>query len=176
MLTPQQYAVYKGVSGKFGAVQFNFQSPHTYNPSNNKEKDFTGQTREKDGVKWKVREGAVFVDITSAKGKNVYDWENKITFALSVNDLGKILYGLRTAREGSEISLMHDPGAKSESAGKVRKHINFTSPSGPSAGFMLNVTQVTGKEKRSHTVPLSPDEVLIVGTLFQRAVSEALAW
>lgn len=175
-LNPQQYAVYKGMSGKFGAVQFNFQAPHYYNPENTKEKDFTGTIRERNGVKWKVREGAVFVDITSAKGKNEYDWDNKITFALSVNDIGKILFGLRTAHKGSEIALMHDPGAKSESAGKVRKHIKFSSPQGPSAGFLLSVTQVTGKEKRSHTVPLSPDEVLIVGTLLQTAVSRALAW
>ena len=130
---------------------------------------------EKDGVKWKAREGAVFVDITSARGKNEYDWDNKITFALSVNDLGKLIYGLRTNNE-DYLSLIHDPGAKSASAGKVRKHINFTSPNGPAEGYILSVTMVVGKDKRTHTVPLKPDEVLIIGTLFQTAVSKALAW
>ncbi len=174
MVTPQQYAIYKGVSGKFGAVQFNFQAPHRYCTSC-KKKDFTGELRECCG-KVSVREGAVFVDITSTKDKNVYDWENKITVALSINDLGKILYGLRTAKVGTEVKLMHDPGAKTAASGKIQKHIVFSSPKGPAVGFMLNVSQVTGQERRAHMVPLSPDEVLVVARLFDTAITRALAW
>lgn len=180
MVTPQQYAIYKGVTGKFGAVQFNFQAPHKYCTSC-KTKDFTGALKECcSGSRVSVREGAVFVDITSAKDKNVYDWDNKITVALSVNDLGKVVYFLKTGRdprEGkAELKLMHDPGAASAAKGKVQKHILFASPNGIASGFMLNVTQVSGQDKRSHNVPVSGDETMVLATLLQTAISKALAW
>jgi len=81
--------------------QFNFQAPHFFR---DKQKDFTGVNalgedgKMKEG--WKIREGAVFLEITSTKDKNVYDWENKVTIALSTNDLGKVLFGIKTGNEG----------------------------------------------------------------------------
>ncbi len=173
-MNPLQYAVYKGVKGKFGAVQFNLQAPHYFK---DREKDFTGAKafgedgKLKEG--WKIREGAVFMEITSTKEPNVYDWENKITVALSTNDLGKVLFGLKT---GNETKLMHDPGAKSESAGAVQKHVNISSPNGTAEGCMIRVSQTSAGQTKSHTVPLSGDELLVLATLVQSAISRSLNW
>ena len=177
-MQPLQYAIYKGTGGKHGAVQFNLQSPHYYQ---GKTKDFTGEEalelgeggrrRLKEG--WKIREGCVFMEITSAKGKNEYDWNSKIIFALSVNDIGQILFTLIT---GEETRLMHDPGAKTEAQGAVKKYMTISSPQGTSTGVLISAAQQSGGEKRSHTVPVSGAEVLVLRSLFQEATSKALAW
>ena len=173
-----QYAVYKGTGGKFGAIQFNLQVPHYYK---GKEKSFNGKDSNGDWIfegsklkeGWKIREGAVFMEITSTKDKNIYDWENKIVLALSVNDIGKVLLGLLT---GDEVKIMHDPGAKSEAQGTVKKYLTVTSPKGPAVGVLFSATQTAGGDKRTHTVPLSGDEVIVLRSLLQQAISAALNW
>lgn len=182
-MNPMQYAIYKGTGGKFGAVQFNLQRPHFYQ---GKTKDFTGhqaldeQGKRKEG--WKDREGCIFLEITSAKAgqKNVYDWDNKIILALSITDIGKILYFLVTGKDpgkgGDRLSIMHDPGAKSQSAGAVKKFLSMFSPNGTSAGCLITAKQVTGSEERKHTVPLTGDEVIVLRSLLQAAIPSTLNW
>jgi len=174
-----QYAVYKGTGGKFGAIQFNLQVPHYYK---GKEKSFNGKDSSGDSIfaegwklkdGWKIREGAVFLEITSAKDKNVYDWENKIILALSVTDMGKVVMGLLT---GEECKIMHDPGAKSESQGAVKKYLTITSPKGPAVGVVFSATQTSGGDKRTHTVPMTGDEVIVLKNLLERAIARALNW
>ncbi len=175
MIKPQQYNIYKGVGGKFGAAQFNLQYPHYY-CSNTKcrTKNFDGpeQLCQCKDVKMIAREGAVFCEIASAKAANVYDWDNKIIMALSVADMGKIVTGLRM---GTEVKLMHDPGAKSDHAGQVRKNLNFGLPS--EKGCIISAMETGGSdEPKKHTVPLTLDEVTVLVKLFESAVVRCLAW
>jgi hypothetical protein len=149
-----QYNIYKGSSSRFGAVQFNLKLP----VQNDKEE-------------W--QDGCVFLNITSATGPNVYDWSKKIVFALSVNDLAQLVFGMKT---GNEVKLYHDPGAKSESAGAVKKSLWFTSPKGTLEGGMLTVSQQKGDEQLKHTVPLSGYELIALITLFETAISKCLGW
>lgn len=180
---PMQHAIYKGLSGKFGAAQFNLQLPHKYCPQC-KKKDFQGnltECSEHKGEKLVSREGTVFLEATSSKDKNVYDWEKKTVMALSVTDLSKLLHGLLTGCVGKdgapgEVKIMHDPGAKTETMGKVQKYITLTSPRGPSEGFMLNVSEFGGQEKKIHTIPLTPDEAVVLRALFQAAIPRIMAW
>lgn len=173
-MDPLQYAVYKGTGGKFGAIQFNLQQPHFYA---GKQKDFTGseafefvdgKRKLKEG--WKLREGCIFLEITSAKDRNVYDWENKVIMALSVNDMGKLLVGLKIP---GKTEIMHDPHAKTEKQNTVKKFLNCTLSE---KGALFSVTQVAGGEKRSHSVPLSPDEVVILRRLLEKGITTALGW
>ena len=176
-----QFAVYKGIGGKYGALQFNLQPPHYYRGKEKSHdgKDSNGQSifesenswKLKDG--WKIREGAVFLEITSATGPNVYDWDNKIILALSVIDIGKVLMKLLT---GEKCEIMHDPGAKSQSQGTVKKFLNIISPDGPSVGVVFTATQISGGEKRTHTVTMSGSEVIILKNLFDRAIARTLNW
>ena len=172
-----QYSIYKGTGGNHGALQLNFQKPHFYNQ---KQKDFTGDIalEIKDGKKtlkpgWKEREGAIFLEITSTKEKNIYDWENKIVMALSVDDMGKVLYTLLT---GEECKIIHDPGAKSSSAGEVNKLLSIISPQGVKAGCIVTATQTTNGNKVTHKVPVTASEVIILRSLLNSAVSRALNW
>jgi hypothetical protein len=170
-----QFSVYKGTGGKWGAAQFNLQDPHCYS---GKEKDFTGQRAFQDGKLqegWKVRPGCVFFEITSTvEGqKNVYDWANKIILALSVSDIGKMLLSLTT---GKECKIMHDPHAKSDKAGDVKKFLTLISPKGTVEGAILSASQTSEGETRKHTVPLTGDEVINLRCLLQSAVSRALGW
>lgn len=170
MKQPLQYAVYKGVMSKYGAIQFNLQRPHYYM---GKQKDFTGQEALIDGKLqegWKIREGCVFTEITSAKDKNVYDWDNKIILALSVNDIGKLLLGLTKT---GETQLMHDPGAGTKTQSVVKKYLKVTVSD---KGALFTCTQTSGGESKSHTVPLSPDEVVTLRVLLSRAVEISLNW
>lgn len=169
-----QYAIYKGMTGKHGAVQFGYQKAHYYQ---SKQKDFDGnQALDENGrlvEGWKIREGAIFLEITSTKDKNVYDWDNKIVIALSITDMGKVLFTLRT---GEECKITHDPGAKSDTAGQVRKYLNISSPGGTAKGVLIQATQTQGEDKKSHMVPLTGDEVLVLAQLLQTAISSSLGW
>lgn len=176
----QQFSCYKGISGRFGAAQFTLAVPYNF-CSQCKERDYIGSMREHCNQKTEVRDGAVFLNICSPAGPNQYDWENKVVFALSIVDIGKLLYGLRSGcvdgdGNPSEVKLMHDPGAKTETMGKVQKHLNLTSPKGARVGFMLNVAQINGNERKSHTVPLTSDEATVLATLLAAAIPRILAW
>lgn len=176
---PLQYAVYKGMSGKFGAAQFNFQPAHFYK---DRDKDFTGkfaldaQGKLLEDQGWKQREGAVFIEVAPPLGGNKYDWEQgkKITMALSVTDMGKIVHHLSS---GTECKIMHDPGAKTATQGAVKKYLNLSSPEGiMTRGTLLSLSQDSGGDKNNVTVPLSPDECIVVRQLLLTAISRALQW
>lgn len=172
-MLPQQFSIYKGVSGKHGALQFDLQLPHFYKE---KQKDFTGEVA-LDGFKmkegWNKREGAVFLQAASTIDKNVYDWEKKIVFALSVQDMAKVLHCLMT---GEECKLMHDPGAKSENQGAVKKFLNISSPNGTASGCILTLSQTTGGDTRRHSVPMDGSEVIALRQLLLTAIPRALGW
>lgn len=179
-MRPLQYPIYKGVGGKFGALQFNLQHPHYYGERGSTfegQKDFTGNRATDNTGKiqpgWKQREGAVFIEACSAKGKNEYDWENKITFACSVDDMGKLMLSLST---GAALDIMHDPGAKSSKAGQVRKHVKLFSKGITTEGAMMTVTETKNGETKEHRIPLSPAECLNLRELFRAAVVRSLNW
>jgi hypothetical protein len=178
-MRPIQHAIYKGMSGKFGAIQFNLQPPHYYNGKqksfNNLDSDGHSIFEDAGGLKegWKEREGVIFMDIASTKDKNVYDWDNKITMALSLIDIGKVLFTLAT---GKESSIMHDPGAKSESQGAVKKYLSVSSPNGTSEGVFFRCSQQAAGQTKKHEVPISGDEVMVLRQLLQSAVSRSLGW
>ena len=188
-MLPKQLEFFKGMSGKWGSAKFALAAPHFYcsvcRAKNFDNKDhprrFTSDGQEipacKDSEMWD-RDGAIFLDITSPeKGKkNVYDWANKITFALGLVDISKILLFLRTADVGGEMSLIHDPGAGTDTKGQTIKSLKLSSPKGLREGVILNVSKKAGEDIVSHTVPLSADEVLTLATLLQAALPKILAW
>jgi hypothetical protein len=185
VMNPLQLAFYKGVGGKHGALQFNLQRPHYYLKSNPKLKNYDGKFIPKRWLEGDMpvpleddltsREGALFMEVTSATGRNVYDWERKIVMALSINDMGKLLTVLEGLQQ--EVSIMHDPGAKTAAAGKVKKWLNVDSPDGLKTGVMVRVRMTAAdNETTSHTVPLSGDEVKVLAACIRAVIPAALAW
>jgi hypothetical protein len=190
-INPLQLAFYKGMGGKYGAVQFNPQLPHYYATVSEGEKklslkNFQGRFAKEEWKKkystlkdedFQSREGAVFMEICSASGKNEYDWNNKIIAAFSVTDLSKIL----TVLEGRvpEVEITHDPHAKSVNAGKIQKYFKFSvGKDGIKAGVLINASQfIKGTEGGTkHMVPLSGDEVLCLAASLRAFIPRALAW
>ena len=180
---PLQLAFYKGITGKFGAIQFNPQLPHYYVKTDSRLKNFEDRSIKPEWLEKNPtlsesdlasREGAIFLEITSAKDKNVYDWAKKIIFALSITDIAKFSEVL----EGklAEAKLMHDPGAKSERQGKVRKHLEVVNNG--EKGCMVTASEVVagGSSPTRHTVPLSTDECLALSEAMRAFISKALGW
>jgi hypothetical protein len=188
-MQPLKYSIYKGVSGKYGAVQFNYIKPHFYCSKDRKHKFFEGKTVKEASFKRDTpcprencqgtlssREGCILLDITSAVGRNKYDWDNKIIMQLTVTDIGQLMIGFLS---GKETKLMHDPGAKTANQGKVYKNLIWSSPNGPSEGGILTVTHMTDKNKETmvkHRVPLSPGELQILVSLLRGTIPNLLAW
>ena len=153
------FKVYKGMGGKgYGAAQFSL------SPARQE-----GEATEA---------GAVFMDITSPSAPNVYDWNQKIKMALGITDLGQILHFLRygTNQKGEDLSIFHDPGAKSETAGQTGKSFVMSSPGGIKEGFMLTVSQKTGDKTVTHRVPFNGAEAATLSQLVQAAISRVLGW
>lgn len=182
---PLQLPIYKGITGKYGAVKFNAQAPHFYVKSNPKLRNFDGRFI-KDS--WKqgnnnlsesdlvAREGAIFMDITSAKDKNVYDWDRKIIFAYNVMDVAKVVEWLE-GDGAQELKLMHDPGAGSKAKGKVQKFITWNSPKGFGVGCQIQASQRSaGGENIYHNVPISRHEMILIRELFKAFIPFALCW
>jgi len=182
-IRPLQLAFYKGMGGKHGAVQFNVQPPHYY-VAGTKLKNYEGKwipsswLQDNPNLKPEdlvSREGCLFLTITSATGKNIYDWEQKITVALSVTDMAQMLTVIQGQQP--EMKLVHDPGAGTESKGKIHKVLNISSPQGHRAGVILNATEKSPDGTfRSHTVPLSGAETLMLGVCLRHEIPKALGW
>jgi hypothetical protein len=185
MTAALKFSVYKGISGKWGALQLNFQKPHFYCPVDKFcPKDFEslwpGQcsgSRDKPHAptEMKSREGCIFLEITSAIGPNEYDWDKKVNLALSNHDMAKVLYTLET---GKECKIMHDPGAKSDSQGKIQKYLTLSCPKGLEVGVLVLASLKNNEtgETRTHTVPLSPPEALELALYLRSAIVNSLAW
>lgn len=183
-INPLQLAFYKGMGGKHGAMQFNVQRPHYYCPQC-KAKDYESALP-KDGCcskspcgytdKLKSREGALFLEICSTTGPNKYDWENKIIIALSLADMSKIL--LVTEGVTETVNIMHDPGAKTSSQGKIQKKLQISSPKGIREGCFVRAKETTAGQDsaKEHAVPLSADEMRALSVCLRHMIPASLSW
>jgi hypothetical protein len=146
------YAIYK----KQGAIQFDLGEPRITED------------------KW--REGVVFINIASATGERQYDWNSKIVFALSVDDVGKLLHFFITAGENDSLNLVHDPNKNSTDEGKIVKSMNVWTREGSLGGVMMTLTSKMGEDSIKHKVGLSGHEVVVLKALFEHAIPKLLAW
>lgn len=150
---PLVYAIYKGVSGKFGCFQFKL-APAYDNP-NRPER----------------MEGGVFIEAAPAVAANKYDWEKKIIFALSPSDIGKVLNdGLRKG----DVSIFHDPGAKSAKANVTKKSLKITK--GTKGGYFWSLREETAGAEKSVNIPVSDDEASVIAELLKAAIPKILGW
>ena len=183
-INPLQLSFYKGAGGKHGAIQFNLQKPHYYVKSNPKLKNYNGKFIPEDWLMdnphltrddLSSREGALFLEICSTKGANEYNWEKKIVMALSIHDMGKVLTVLEGLKK--DVDIMHDPGAKSSTAGEIRKKLIVNSPEGIKSGVIVTVTMKDKSEETTkHTVPLSCEEARVLAICIRSFIPVALGW
>lgn len=191
-MLPLTLPFYKGKKGTQGAIQFNLQRPHYYAKNNPKLKNYDGRyiPDTQDYVEWQgvqekdltSREGCVFMEITSTKEADVYDWDNKIVMALSVNDLGKLL-SLLTGNKakpdvagGGEESFVHDPSMGKADQGKVMKVLTVSSPKGLKVGCCFNAYMKKEGKETKHFVNLNGDDVVILRECIRSVIPKCLAW
>jgi hypothetical protein len=182
-ISPMKLAFYKGVSGKYGAIQFQFKQPHYYCPVC-KNKDFESvlpkscsgtRDRNHESVEMQSREGCIFMEITSAIGPNKYDWDNKINLAFSVHDMSKLLMALET---GAELNIQHDPGQKSDKQGKIVKSLYINCPQGKETGFFFTCSEKNADLQKTtqHKVGLNGPEALGLVVFLRSAIPRSLNW
>lgn len=147
---PLKYSIYKGVGGKFGCFQFSLLP----------------------AFKGKNPEGAVFIECANPTGPNVYDWEHKIVFALSAQDIGSFLSGFSTG----SCKLVHDPGAGGENKGQKIKTLGLESGQNPGT-FFLSLSEKTGDaETNTVKIPLNAGEARCIATLLTSSLPVILGW
>lgn len=65
------------------------------------------------------RQGVLFLEFANSVGTRSYDWQNKITFALSVSEMASI-FMVPGALSTKGVSCFHDPGMQTDTQGQVR--------------------------------------------------------
>ena len=165
MSRPLQWSVYKGMGGKFGAFQFQASPPRPENPSQPDDN--------------KMRAGAVFVEAAPTIGKNTYDWDNKILFALGVNDIGKILAHYTMTRQAASdtkpLQIYHDPDAGTAKANSRPKKLTFGRLTNLGS-FSLSLSQKRGEDVSNIYIPLGADEAYTLFNLLTHAQAIVLGW
>lgn len=175
-ISPAQYAVYKGTSG---AIQFHL-LPACY---------ICKECKEKNAINWQhikntdcknrmeLRPGAVLVEITNGVSQHKYDWDNKIKFALSAQDLSAILNAFA---QGDRVRRFHDPHkGQPGREGLITRALEFQP--GKDGGYIVKAQQISkslsGEEKTiRHNVGLNADEVRTLRILFGSVLPKLLAW
>lgn len=160
---PIPYSVYKGIGGNNGALRFALK---------------TAYQDEKD-------EGCIFLELAPTIEKNKYDWQNqKISIALNLTDISNIIMFFSSPhlekykydnqrnpqpRRIPGIDIYHDNTVD-------QKLLKFEKdPTKPN--FTVQASKrVNGQETAKVFLPLSPEEVLIIGTLLRSAIPKILAW
>ena len=159
--SPIQHAIYKGVTGKLGALRLSLKEP------------YSDTRREKP-------HGCVFLDLAPAIDKNIYDWNNqKIVMALGITDLGKIVSYLRAPNHNifkGTLNLYHDKGAGTADKNKHVTTVTINKVAGKDNFFLSASQKENGAVIKQATVTISPDEAVVIGTLLQTAISRILSW
>lgn len=178
MSRPLLYKIYKGIGGKYGALQFALKPGYYECSACKKVNDvpFHKDTCTANPPGEMVQEnGCIFVEICSATGKNQYDWKNKIVLALNIGDISNLLYGFS---KGEQVEIFHDPNMGNAGKGKVAKKLSFLAASDGRGGYIVVATQTNqgGKDKLEHKVPLMAPEVRTLKTLLEAALPRMLLW
>jgi len=150
----QALKIYKGVSGRNGALQLDL------TPLHKSRRDI----------------GAVFLSAAACTGNNIYDWDNKINMALSLSDISTILNIFRAPPNPGEESesLFHDKFKGSDREGQVVTKL--TIKRGETGGWRWGLGRRENGEWRYVNVPVSDGETIEIRTLLERAVIRILGW
>lgn len=166
---PLQYAIYKGINGKNGVLQFDLKP---FDPDMIKE---GMSAKEKD----KAKKGAVFIDAAKAIGKSQYDYENDIKFSMSESDLAQFLMGTNSgADEDTElVNIYHKIERNGQDVSKsLRVKQGRTDEKSGLPTFMVTLTEKGGGADKLVTVPVSAVEMLTLRKLFEAALPRILGW
>lgn len=114
------------------------------------------------------KKGAVFLEIAKAipgDENGRIDWQNKIVMKIGTNDIGNIVYGLKT--RSPEIKIFHQNQAGS-SACSVKP--------GQNGSYQVSVFKNAGDQKSNASLYLSGPDMVVFSNLLQAALPVTLGW
>eukprot|EP01051_Picozoa_sp_SAG22_P022537 SAG22_NODE_5436_length_1014_cov_1.171585_1_plen_272_part_01 len=128
------------------------------------------------------RPGVMYCEIAARPGPSAeFNWGQKITFALSVAELGKLLAatggaGSGAAAAGRELaSFVHDPQKGRAGEGQTVKTFSLARMSGDNGYFVTVATRGPAGEQRV-SVPVDDGEFVVLETLCRAAIPALLGW
>ena len=118
---------------------------------------------------------SIFLEMARQKDEHTFDWQNKITFKLSITDIGKIL----TVLEGKlkVINLYHDPSKGNYQIAEDTKNTALNVSKGDSFGFYVKISQ-QAKDGTVNAIPcsLSDDEAIVLVKGLEIAIQRIIGW
>ena len=147
-----QIAIYKGLGGRNGALQFNL---IPWN-SDRKRGDKSSPS------------GFVLVEGARTVSKDEYDWNNKISFALSALDIGSFIVGIQRG-----CRIFHKYG----NATKTLELQLGSNDKNDLPTWMLYLNEIPdGGEKNTIVVPITSNEMAVLKNLLQTAIPIIHGW
>lgn len=113
------------------------------------------------------KQGAILLEAAPSVGRQQWDWDQKITFAISISDIAGMLDSDPTRRR-----IFH----KHDQTPKVLE-VTPADPDGPHAGtFMMNLSMGKGDTRRQIRVPFNNGEWTVLVRLLLHACPLLIGW
>ena len=145
---PGTYAVFK----KVGAAKFT-PIPPTYSTESDKYGNYRLE-----------KNGAVLLEVAKSNDGKIWDWQNKITFAIGIADIALIFNA-----DGGECRIVHD------NDGAI-KTLALQPGEGKYAGTWKLMLSDKSKDQGMIMVPLSAGEYAVLMELLVSALPKLVAW
>lgn len=125
------------------------------------------------GVYSGTNTGRLFVVAAEAKGERSYNWTDKVTISLDVNEVGKFLWGLKGIEK---CDFYHDRYKGTDQEGTETKQMSI-SPSQDRKKLFVNVSLRRGELTRQIPgISLGPSDVETLEPLLRAAIPKILGW
>ena len=116
--------------------------------------------------------GRLFLSMAAGVAREKYDWAGALKLCLIPRELGELLTGL----DGTEVSIVHDPGAGTRAKGAVVKALKVKRGDDGRTMVSMGSKANGGPWASAGTVGLSPGELATVRELLRAAIPVLLGW
>ncbi len=116
---------------------------------------------------------AVFLDCAKQKAERVFDWDNKLTMKLSIQDISKILSVLEN--KVGTTKLFHQPSkGEYENTKNVKNNVLEITKS--QYGYSMRVSQQNTEGVSAIMITINIEESILISILLKRAVKKICGW
>lgn len=157
---PIDYEIFKGKNPKFGVLKLELKKAYS--------------DREK-----KKAQGVVRLSMTPTQEADKYDWDKRVMMYLGLPDISKIILFLSDPEsfKDNTLSLSHDRSSfNNKDPHQDMTYLTLSKPENMDSVFVKISKRDDKKVVQEVTVPISPDEVVVVGTLLKASIPLVLAW
>ncbi|MFA5382586.1 MAG: hypothetical protein WC356_05435 [Candidatus Micrarchaeia archaeon] len=120
-----------------------------------------------------VLKKAIFLDCAKQKTEKNFDWENKLTIKLSVQDVSKLLCVLENKLD--TIKLFHQPSKGDYESSKDIKN-NVLEINKSQYGYSIRISRQEEKGVGAINITISEDENILIKILLKKAIEKIYRW